>query len=80
MIDALEKLSIAVQRGHRILEFVRQAGGHLTEAFQISFQRDLFAQTRDFGNVGDETERAARARLGTRIDWGDSRAESLTLA
>ena len=52
VIDALQKLGIAVQRGHGVLELVSQAGGHLAQTFEISFERYLLAQARYFGNVG----------------------------
>src|SRR5437588_10062116 len=55
---------------------MRQPGGHFAQAFEISFQRYLFAQTRDFGDVGYQAERSAGSRLAG-IDRGDRRAQTL---
>src|SRR5256714_1890796 len=50
-----------MKRSHRILEFVRESSAHLAQTLKVSFQCDLLAQFRNFRDVCQQAERAARA-------------------
>ncbi len=64
-----------MKRRDRVLEFVGQAGRHLTKALKIVLQRHLLAQLSDFRDVSQKAKCAARAAIGGEVDRRDCSAE-----
>src|SRR5688572_32001494 len=65
-----------MERGDRILEFVRESGRHFPETFQIAFECDLLPQLGHFSDVSQKAKCASRSAIGRKIDRSDRPAKA----
>src|SRR5262245_3687297 len=64
-----------MQSRDSIFEFVREAGRHLTQAFEIILQRDLFTKLSHLRNVSQQTQRASRSLRTLQFNGSNGCAE-----
>ena len=68
-------MRVTRNRGERIFEFVRNTGGEFAERSEVFFQLHLLLQGGEFGEIAEQTNRAADFFVGG-TDRGNGYAEA----